>query len=79
MQGVDWQKWFYGCGLPEMPAIHSVLAEKAGLKWADGLYPALHGLRQVDLLVASLKGGYDGSKEDMEGWFPKQTEHLGEV
>jgi len=43
------------------------------------LYPALHGLRQVDLLVASLKGGYDGSKEDMEGWFPKQTEHLGEV
>lgn len=58
VQGVDWQKWFYGCGLPEMPAIHSVLAEK------------------VDLLVASLKGGYDGSKEDMEGWFPKQTELL---
>ena len=31
----------------------------------------------MDLLFASLKGGYDGSPEDLKGWFPKQTECLG--
>ena len=34
---------------------------------------------QVDLLVSSLRGGYEGSKEDLEGWFPKQIMHFGEM
>jgi len=55
VQNVDWQKWFYGSGLPELPTMNCVLAEK------------------VELLFSSLKGGYEGSKEDTEGWFPAQT------
>eukprot|EP00435_Cladocopium_sp_Y103_P011733 s2273_g3.t1 len=54
VQNVDWQKWFYGSGLPELPTMNCVLAEK------------------VELLFSSLKGGYEGSKEDIDGWFPKQ-------
>jgi hypothetical protein len=33
----------------------------------------------VELLFSSLKGGYEGSKEDTEGWFPAQTMPLGEM
>jgi len=55
---VDWEKWFYGCGMPDMPPITSTLAEK------------------VDLLCSSLMGGYDGSAEDISGWFPAQTQLL---
>jgi hypothetical protein len=28
VQNVDWQKWFYGSGLPELPTMNCVLAEK---------------------------------------------------
>ncbi|CAE7561524.1 LTA4H [Symbiodinium natans] len=58
VQGVDWNTWFYGCGLPPMPEVDSRLA------------------KEVDLLCASLLGGYDGAAEDIKGWFPAQTELL---
>ncbi|CAK9109367.1 Leucine aminopeptidase (Epoxide hydrolase) (Leukotriene A-4 hydrolase homolog) (LTA-4 hydrolase) [Durusdinium trenchii] len=32
---VDWQKWFYGRGMPEMPALHSTLAEKVELLFSS--------------------------------------------
>merc|ERR1712187_71324 len=58
VKAVDWEKWFYGCGMPDVPPIVSSLAEK------------------VDLLCSSLVGGYDGAAEDLEGWFPAQTQLL---
>jgi len=58
VKDVDWNTWFYGCGLPPMPEVDSRMA------------------KEVDLLCASLLGGYDGAAEDIKGWFPAQTELL---
>merc|ERR1712224_491106 len=52
---VDWQRWFYGVGMPDIPPISSPLLE------------------QVELLRASLEGGYDGGPGDMENWFSAQN------
>ena len=126
VQNVDWQKWFYGSGLPELPTMNCVLAEKvqefsprSEWEWHDiqskilgrqsdvggswlyfiaihchlaadtckrcrdrgsfRLLGLFHSVSQVELLFSSLKGGYEGSKEDIEGWFPKQTMPLGEM
>ena len=47
--------------------------------WFLQIAGLFHYVSQVELLFSSLKGGYEGSKEDIEGWFPKQIMPLGEM